>query len=263
MDRAQETRRAEIESLGSCPKLQSLAIVRASGVVAYPDLQEWTFAYLGYPVPTTSVAIDDALLLSIPPFTLPSGFIRHFDSTDPLTDSVRTFGFNTVEPTSIITRAPDHAGGVHFDPDFGQFQPGFSGVPPGVFWSAFNVANPTNRILLFRGVPSISAGPAGLKAQVVEPAASSSPPFVRVDFFVSRSWSSFGTDVNCYLGSSSTVVTTAPGTQRFYTYVLSASTRNRNCVGIDTLAVVPGEVVTAVGVSAAGDALARLFFSTS
>jgi hypothetical protein len=131
-----------------------------------------------------------------------------------------------------------------------------TGIPNGTTWQSFNTANPNRAFNAFQVLTLRDAGfnaGVGLKAQVTAPTNATNSPFVRVDFYRQTTT----TDQLQYLGSSTQAINGDGGTVRYWTYLLPDGQYASNPANlhIQQTAVVPGDVIVAVGVSATGEGL--------
>jgi hypothetical protein len=132
-----------------------------------------------------------------------------------------------------------------------------TGIPNGTTWNTFNTNNPNRSFTAFQVLVTRDAGfnaGVGLKAQVTAPTNATNSPFVRVDFYRQTTT----TDKLEYLGSSAQAINGDGGTVRYWTYLL-ADGQYASLPGnlhSQQTAVVPGDIIVAIGVSATGEGLA-------
>ncbi len=129
-------------------------------------------------------------------------------------------------------------------------------VQDGVDYNTFNTGNVTNSLQHFRIISTVAVtnqfgSTAPLRAQAVSPTNTPNSPFARVDFYrwvaADNAWS--------YLGSSSTAIGSDQGTYRSWIYAAPATFVNAWNTTTAQTAVVSGNIIAAVGVTAAGDGI--------
>lgn len=266
----------------------SVEVVRQSLQVTYPDLGN---ASLGLAAGADSVrysrsaigaVFDDAItspyLSSISPNT-GAPYVRHLEAVtatafaNPVVPDLQAApagtkpvnvvawswnpgGINANAPTpnpgrSSIIAIPDLL--VQDGVNFINFTYGPDGVPGG------GDDNVTNAVIFFRVIATTATtnqfgSTAVLRAQAVSPTNTPNAPFARVDFYRQVT---VGPDTwLSYLGSSSSPIPTDQGTYRSWLYAAPGTPVNAWDGSTAQAAVAAGDVIVAVGVTAAGDGLA-------
>ncbi len=128
-------------------------------------------------------------------------------------------------------------------------------VEDGVTFNAYNTANPTTQITHFRVIPTVATtsqfgSVVPLRAQLASNSNNPNPPFARVDFY---RWD--GASAWNYLGSATTAVYSDQGTYRSYVWSLPDGSFVDDWTGTAQTGTVSGDVMAAVGVTAAGDGI--------
>ena len=166
----------------------------------------------------------------------------------------------TTKPTSILVWSWNPGGLTGAAPAPGRSV--LVGLPAlivqnGVSFNTFNTGNVTNSVTHFRIIPSVAAvdwfgSSVPLRAQAVSPTNTPNAPFARVDFY---RWN--GTTHWDYLGSSASAIGSDQGTYRSWIYALpNASFLNAWNGSAVQGVLASGNIIAAVGVTAAGDGLA-------
>jgi len=248
----------------------SVEVVRQSLQVTYPEaltLPGSTTDSLRYSRTVIGTVFDDAItspfLSSIVPNT-GTPYVRHLEAVNGNafpTNNVQAAPANTKpinvvawswNPGSILTGGP---------------LPGRSlivAIPAllvqdGVTFNTFNTGNVTNSVTHFRIIATVSAAnqfgsTAPLRAQAVSPTNTPNQPFARVDFY--RLNTTVGAEHWSYLGSSTSSIGSDQGTYRSWIYNAPATFVNAWNGTAAQGAVASGNIIMAVGVTAAGDGLA-------
>ena len=128
-------------------------------------------------------------------------------------------------------------------------------VQDGVTFNTFNTGNVTNSVTHFRVISTVSTtnqfgSTTPLRAQAASPTNTPNAPFARVDFY---RWD--GAAAWNYLGSATGPVQTDQGTYRSWVWSLPNGSFTTTWAGAAQGAVAAGNIIAAVGVTAAGDGL--------
>lgn len=120
----------------------------------------------------------------------------------------------------------------------------------------WNAANPTIAVNYWRVIPTVAEtnqfnSSEHLRAQAIAPTNAPNPPFARVDFY---RLSGGGTEW-FYLGSDASAVSADQGTFRSWVWSMTGGSFVPRWDGVEQTAVVAGDIVIAVGVTASGEGL--------
>ncbi|HPF61985.1 MAG TPA: Ig-like domain-containing protein [Gemmatimonadales bacterium] len=248
----------------------STEVVRQSLQVTYPEaltLPGSTSDSLRYSRGAIGTVFDDAItspyLSSISPNT-GAPYVRHLEAVN-----AGAFPGSNIQAAPVNTK-PVNVVAWSWNPGSilsGGPLPGRSAIiaiPPllvqdGTTFTTFNTGNTTNSVTHFRIISTVSTAnqfgsTAPLRAQAVSPTNTPNAPFARVDFYRLTtvgpdSWWS-------YLGSSTSPINSDQGTYRSWVYNAPGTFVNAWNGTTAQVAVAAGDVIMAVGVTAAGDGLA-------
>lgn len=248
----------------------STEVVRQSLQLTYPEaltLPGSASDSLRYSRSTIGTVFDDAItspfLSSISPNT-GAPYVRHLEAVTAAAfpaSNVQAAPANT-KPVNVVAWSWNPGSILSGGPTPGRSLivaiPALL-VQDGVTFTAFNTGNSTNSVTHFRIIPTVSTSSqfgsiAPLRAQAVSPTNTPNQPFARVDFYrqvtvgLDTWWS--------YLGSATASIGSDQGTYRSWVYNAPATFVNAWNGTTAQTGVAAGNVIMAVGVTAAGDGLA-------
>ncbi|HET9134103.1 MAG TPA: Ig-like domain-containing protein [Gemmatimonadales bacterium] len=244
----------------------SVEVVRQSLQLEYPAMLNFGAATdsVRYSRSAIGVVFDDAItspfLSSIAPNT-GAPFVRHLEAVN-----ANAFPTNNIQAAPTATK-PTTVSAWSWNPGSilaGGPAAGRSAivaipallVQDGVTFNTFNTGNTTNSITHWRIIASVATtnqfgSTAPLRAQAVSPTNTPNAPFARVDFYrwvaADNAWS--------YLGSSASAIGSDQGTYRSWVYNAPATFVNAWNGTTAQAAVASGDIIAAIGVTAAGDGL--------
>jgi hypothetical protein len=256
----------------------SAEITAQSMMVAYPNFDGIPGAVgtdsARYSRTSVGTAFNDVITSPVTSTVAPATgapYVRHLEVVtaaawdglaDPAPSNI-TVAPTATKPTDVVVWAWNHGSTLTGGPAPGRSA--ITSIPAllvqdGVNYTTFNTANTNNPVNHFRIIPTLAAtdqfgSTTPLRAQAVSTTNNPNAPFVRVDFYryvaADLAWS--------YLGSSTTPVLRDQGTNRSWVYSLPTASFVTSWAGATQGGIASGNIVAAVGVSAAGDGIAAGF----
>jgi hypothetical protein len=239
----------------------SAEVINVSLSLAYPGLPATDT--LRYPQVAVGAKFDDVITSPLATTLSPvhgAPFVRHLELVDGTAfpgDNISAVAIN--KPTAVQVHSFNPS---NFSAESAVITIPALNVQNGQTITAFNAANPTISVNHWRLIPTLATSnqfgsTTPLRAQVSAPTNSPNPPFVRVDFYRLDA----GGDWHNYLGSvaGTAAIGTDQGTYRSWVYPLATASFAKTWTGATQTAVVAGQTIAAVGVTANGDAVGAAF----